>query len=100
MTKKDVEIGINKSQKKLMKKFVFMFQVLIEKSRTSYTLTGLEEYQEYSFRIVANNANGAGVSTEEIVARTFSDAPSDVPQNFTLETASSTVRNCSMFKYV
>ncbi|XP_053387197.1 neogenin-like [Mercenaria mercenaria] len=65
-------------------------EVQIEKSRTSYRLTGLEEYQEYSFRIVANNANGAGVSTEEVVARTFSDAPSDVPQNFTLETASST----------
>lgn len=48
--------------------------------------------------MVANNENGAGVSATEVTARTFSDAPSDVPQNFTLETASSTVSELLYYK--
>ncbi|KAL4216343.1 putative aminophospholipid-translocase [Mactra antiquata] len=65
-------------------------EVEIDSTKTEYTLTDLEEYQMYSFRIVAFNANGAGMSTKEAMARTFSDIPTDVPLNFTLETASST----------
>ncbi len=57
---------------------------------TEHVLDGLEKYAEYSFRLVAYNNNGPGMSTEEIVARTFSDVPSEHPQNVTLETASST----------
>jgi len=68
-----------------------MFQVQVDSSKTEYTFTGLQEFMMYTFRVVANNTNGAGVSSPEVSARTFSDAPSDVPQNFTLETASSTV---------
>ncbi|WAR29086.1 NEO1-like protein [Mya arenaria] len=49
-----------------------------------------EEYTEYTFRVVANNTNGVGLASPEVTARTFSDMPSDMPQNFTLETASST----------
>jgi len=71
----------------------------VDKSLSSFILIDLEEYTEYAFRLVANNEIGAGVPTAEIMARTFSDAPSDFPQNFTLETASSTVSldslNCS-----
>ena len=52
-------------------------------------MTGLSPYQEYSFRLVAHNEKGAGMSTEEVVMRTLSDIPSDTVQNFTLEAASS-----------
>ena len=41
---------------------------------------------------MAHNGNGPGMSTEEVVTRTLSDTPSGVPQNFTLEAASSLVR--------
>ena len=63
----------------------------VDVSGTVHQLTDLKTHAEYSFRVVAFNANGAGMSTEESVARTFSDVPSDVPQNVTIETASSTV---------
>ncbi|KAL5020555.1 hypothetical protein ScPMuIL_003447 [Solemya velum] len=56
----------------------------------SHTLQGLQKFREYSFRVVAYNDNGPGMSTEEFVAKTFSDMPTEPPQNFTLETASST----------
>lgn len=39
----------------------------------SYTLTGLKKNTEYSFRVVANNKHGPGVSTEDVVFRTLSD---------------------------
>ncbi len=54
-------------------------------------LEGLHKFKEYSFRVVAFNSNGPGMSTEEAVTRTLSDVPSQAPQNVTLETASSTV---------
>ncbi|KAJ8311643.1 hypothetical protein KUTeg_010998 [Tegillarca granosa] len=62
----------------------------VESPTLSYMLNGLEKYRDYSFRVVAYNENGEGMSTEEFVARTFSDRPDGPPQNFTLETASST----------
>ncbi|KAM8761716.1 neogenin 1a isoform 2-T2 [Acanthopagrus schlegelii] len=55
----------------------------------SYTLTGLKKNTEYSFRVVANNKHGPGVSTEDIVVRTLSDVPSAPPQNLTLEVQNS-----------
>jgi hypothetical protein len=55
--------------------------------------TGLMAFREYTFHVVAVNGNGEGMSTREISAKTFSDKPSEAPQNATLETASSTVRN-------
>uniref|UniRef100_A0A4W6F121 Contactin-3 n=1 Tax=Lates calcarifer TaxID=8187 RepID=A0A4W6F121_LATCA len=39
----------------------------------SYTMTGLKKNTEYSFRVVANNKHGPGVSTEDVVVRTLSD---------------------------
>ena len=69
-----------------------LLQEQLDKSVTSHTLEDLQPYQEYSFRIVAHNGNGPGMSTEEVVTRTLSDTPSGVPQNFTLEAASSLVR--------
>lgn len=41
----------------------------------SYTMTGLKKNTEYSFRVVANNKHGPGVSTEDITVRTLSDGP-------------------------
>ncbi|XP_052785952.1 neogenin-like isoform X3 [Mya arenaria] len=65
-------------------------EVHVDSSKTEHLFTDLEEYTEYTFRVVANNTNGVGLASPEVTARTFSDMPSDMPQNFTLETASST----------
>ncbi|XP_032379268.1 neogenin 1a isoform X14 [Etheostoma spectabile] len=55
----------------------------------SYTMTGLKKNTEYSFRVVANNKHGPGVSTDDVVVRTLSDVPSAPPQNLTLEVQNS-----------
>ncbi|XP_069382189.1 neogenin 1a isoform X5 [Paralichthys olivaceus] len=55
----------------------------------SHTMTGLKKNTEYSFRVVANNKHGPGVSTEDIAVRTLSDVPSAPPQNLTLEVQNS-----------
>ncbi|KAM7015479.1 neogenin 1a isoform 18-T18 [Tautogolabrus adspersus] len=55
----------------------------------SYTMTGLKKNTEYSFRVVANNKHGPGVSTDDVVVRTLSDVPSSSPQNLTLEVQNS-----------
>ncbi|XP_029111976.1 neogenin 1a isoform X4 [Scleropages formosus] len=55
----------------------------------SYTLTGLKKFTEYSFRVVAYNRHGPGVSTDDVAAQTLSDVPSAPPQNLTLEVQNS-----------
>ena len=61
-------------------------------SHTSHLIHGLKPYTEYSVWVVAFNDNGPGTSTEEATARTWSDLPSDTPQNVVVEPASSSVR--------
>ncbi|XP_028813834.1 neogenin isoform X4 [Denticeps clupeoides] len=55
----------------------------------SHTMTGLKKFTEYSFRVVALNKHGPGVSTEDVAAQTLSDIPSAAPQNLTLEVRNS-----------
>lgn len=61
-------------------------------SHTSHLIHGLKPYTEYSVWVVAFNDNGPGTSTEEATARTWSDVPSDTPQNVVAEPASSAVK--------
>ncbi len=46
--------------------------------QSQFTMTELHSFREYSFRVVAYNENGAGVSTEEVMAKTFSAGESSV----------------------
>jgi len=70
-------------------------------SHASHLIHGLKPYTEYSVWIVAFNDNGPGTSTEEVTARTWSDVPSDTPQNVVAEPASSsvltTISFCTVF---
>nr|XP_034321559.1 neogenin isoform X1 [Crassostrea gigas] len=62
----------------------------IEVLDTRKLLTGLMAFRTYTIRVVAVNENGEGMSTREMTTKTYSDKPSEPPQNATLETASST----------
>lgn len=55
-----------------------------------YTLNELAKFQEYTFRVVAYNNIGAGTTSQEVTAHTYSDVPNEPPQNVTVETGSST----------
>uniref|UniRef100_A0A8B9LNA3 Neogenin 1a n=1 Tax=Astyanax mexicanus TaxID=7994 RepID=A0A8B9LNA3_ASTMX len=61
----------------------------VEVSGLSYTMTGLKKFTDYSFRVVAYNKHGPGVSTEDVSVRTYSDVPGAPPQNMTVEVLNS-----------
>ena len=46
----------------------------VEETGFEHTLTGLTTYTLYNFRVVAHNDKGAGESTEDAQARTYSDS--------------------------
>ncbi|XP_076322719.1 neogenin-like isoform X3 [Tachypleus tridentatus] len=62
----------------------------ITTTETNYIIRHLKKFTEYSFWVVAINKNGPGVSTDEVSARTYSDTPSETPQNVSVEASSST----------
>ncbi|CAN0076003.1 unnamed protein product [Lampetra planeri] len=55
----------------------------------SFVAHGLKRFTEYSFRVVAFNRHGPGLSSEDVTARTLSDVPSAPPQNVTVEVLNS-----------
>ncbi|XP_059393307.1 neogenin 1a isoform X7 [Carassius carassius] len=61
----------------------------LEVNTLSYSMTGLKKFTDYSFRVVAYNKHGPGVSTEDISVRTYSDVPSAPPQNMTVDVLNS-----------
>ena len=62
-----------------------------ETTSTTFELSNLVPYTEYTIWVRAVNENGLGIPTKEITVRTYSAQPSQPPYNVTLEAASSTV---------
>uniref|UniRef100_A0A8C8E236 Neogenin 1 n=1 Tax=Oryzias sinensis TaxID=183150 RepID=A0A8C8E236_9TELE len=47
--------------------FLFLLLQDVDVDGQAYTMTGLKKNTEYSFRVVANNKHGSGVSTEDVI---------------------------------
>lgn len=72
----------------------------IETNKLEYDIISLSIYTEYSIWVVAINHNGPGAGSQEITVRTFGAAPSEPPENVTIEAVSSTVRINKKFYYI
>ncbi|XP_076763547.1 neogenin protein frazzled [Xylocopa sonorina] len=61
-----------------------------ETTSTMHELVDLVPYTEYSIKVQAVNENGPGVSSRDIVLRTYSAQPTQPPHNVTVEQISPT----------
>lgn len=73
-----------------------MAENFIEQTDLEAVLTELRPYTEYTIYVIPFNENGMGDPSDEIIAKTFSSTPDDIPHNTTLEATSSTVSEKSL----
>lgn len=69
--------------------YVLPYEQDVDVAGLSYTINGLKKYTEYSFRVVAYNKHGPGVSTQDVVVRTLSDGKLLYSWSFSLQELSS-----------
>lgn len=65
----------------------------VDTTKLVYRLNNLRPYTEYSIWVVAVNENGRGAATEELNVVTYSDIPTEPPQNVTIEPSSTVCFN-------
>ena len=67
----------------------------VDTQQTEYILNNLVPFTDYALWVLSVNNNGLGTTSKEILLKTFSAEPTNMPQNLTLESLSSTVSyNC------
>ncbi|XP_022777535.1 netrin receptor DCC-like, partial [Stylophora pistillata] len=57
----------------------------------SKNVTGLDEYTEYEFQVLAYSSDGDGPNSSVEVERTMEDVPSQAPSNFTVTASTSSI---------
>lgn len=66
-------------------------QIFADTTNTEIVLSELHPFTEYYISAVAYNENGMGDSSNEVIVKTYSSVPTEVPQNVTLEVISTNV---------